>query len=92
MKPQTYLNTPVKSCFNCAYREGSAPDARCARSGFSCTVSRQYCELSKEHCDAQFSGWVLRPPGAPEERVRWPVLVAYAVALALGFGLGRWSV
>jgi hypothetical protein len=66
MNTTEYLNTPIKSCDNCAYRRGRGEYARCARSGYYCSTERQ-CH---GNCDKNFSGWRQVPPPQPRRSLR----------------------
>lgn len=62
MKTTDYLNSPVKSCKNCAYcdKEVLGIDT-CTKYGFLCSTMRKMATDKFSLCDEDFSGWRQRP-------------------------------
>jgi hypothetical protein len=56
----------IKSCLNCAMRDGDM----CLRRACSWKVERQVSHQTNTHCDKDFSGWIEAPAPPPKRFFR----------------------
>lgn len=71
MKQNTYLNSPVKTCDNCAYqRKADYGMMECARPGHLCEIERMWSMFPMTQCDENWSGWRPRPQKPPRRSLR----------------------